>query len=179
MSEEIQSEKSAASLVMNQFIGSKLLKAASMNLGLYNIYRGRGMLKDEDIDEPGYLVEYLDGGESNHPENEGYISWSPAKQFEDSYQRLLDGISFAHALTILRKGDLVARKRWVDAGVYLTVIGVSEDYLMKTLKDGGPCTVGPRIVLINSKTKEVDYNWQPTQQDLLTDDWYVITPQQD
>lgn len=33
-------------------------------------------------DDAGYLVEYLDGGPSNHPEHSGYISWCPKDVFE-------------------------------------------------------------------------------------------------
>jgi hypothetical protein len=31
------------------------------------------------------LVEYIDGGQSNHELHEGYISWSPKEVFENAY----------------------------------------------------------------------------------------------
>lgn len=41
----------------------------------------------ETDDSPGYMVEYLDGGEPNHPNHKGYISWSPKDVFERAYFR--------------------------------------------------------------------------------------------
>lgn len=42
--------------------------------------------RNEDPKEDGYLVEYQDGGKPNHPDYEGYISWSPKDVFEKAYQ---------------------------------------------------------------------------------------------
>lgn len=70
---------------MKTYIGTKMLKAEPMTREEYNHYRGWSMPPDEDGTDEGYLVEYLDGGESNHPEHAGYISWSPADVFERTY----------------------------------------------------------------------------------------------
>lgn len=56
---------------MKQFIGTKIIKAMPMTRGEYNKLRGWNIPKDENPDDKGYLVEYSDG----------YISWSPLKQF--------------------------------------------------------------------------------------------------
>ena len=32
------------------------------------------------------MVEYLDGGQANHPDHNGYISWSPKDVFERAYK---------------------------------------------------------------------------------------------
>jgi hypothetical protein len=66
--------------------GTKQLKAWPMNKATYCDYRGWPILADEDPNEPGYLVEYLDGGKSNDARHEGYISWSPADVFEKAYR---------------------------------------------------------------------------------------------
>ena len=71
---------------MKKYIGTKVLKAVPMNRGDYNILRGWNIPKNEDPKEDGYLVEYQDGGKPNHPDYEGYISWSPKDVFEKAYQ---------------------------------------------------------------------------------------------
>jgi hypothetical protein len=52
----------------------------------YNLYRNWTLPSDENGDDEGYLVEYVDGGDSNHPDHKGYISWSPKSVFENSYK---------------------------------------------------------------------------------------------
>lgn len=71
---------------MKKYIGTKVLKAVPMNRGDYNILRGWNIPENEDPKEDGYLVEYQDGGKPNHPDYEGYISWSPKDVFEKAYQ---------------------------------------------------------------------------------------------
>lgn len=71
---------------MKLFIGTKRVLAMAMSRGEYNDYRGWECSANEDPQDAGYLVEYLDGGESNHPNHEGYISWSPKAVFERANQ---------------------------------------------------------------------------------------------
>lgn len=68
--------------------GTKELLAWSMTRGEYNKYRNWEMPSDEDADEMGYLVEYLDGGKANDERHNGYISWSPADVFNKAYYPL-------------------------------------------------------------------------------------------
>ncbi len=70
---------------MKTFKSHKLVTATPMNRLDYNIYRGWELPSNENGSDEGYLVEYLDGGESNHPEHKGYISWSPKAQFDNGY----------------------------------------------------------------------------------------------
>jgi len=71
---------------MNKFIGTKEVKARPLNLGPYNALRGWDLPKDENPDTEGYLVEYLDSPNKNHPDYDNYISWSPKDVFEKSYK---------------------------------------------------------------------------------------------
>ena len=71
---------------MNEYIGTKTIKATPMTRQEYNEYRGWELPADEDGGDEGFLVEYMDGGQSNHPDHEGYISWSPKAVFERAYQ---------------------------------------------------------------------------------------------
>lgn len=66
----------------------KQVKAKPMTLGEYNAYREWAMPEDEDPNAPGFLVEYLDGGKPNHPNHEGYISWSPKHAFDSGYTEI-------------------------------------------------------------------------------------------
>lgn len=70
------------------YVGTKAVKALPMNRGEYNDYRGWNHPNDENVTDEGYLVEYLDGGASNHPKHKGYISWSPKDVFERSYKKV-------------------------------------------------------------------------------------------
>ena len=72
--------------IMNKFIGTKEVKARPLNLRAYNKLRGWEIPKDENPDTEGYLVEYLDSPNANHPDYDNYISWSPKDVFERSYK---------------------------------------------------------------------------------------------
>lgn len=73
---------------MRFFIGTKEVYAAPMNRQMYNDYRGWELPSNENGADEGYLVEYMDGGKSNHPDHAGYISWSPKEQFENAYTEI-------------------------------------------------------------------------------------------
>ena len=71
---------------MKPYIGTKLINAIDMTRAAYNILRGWELFTDENGDDAGYLVEYTDGGQANHPNFKGYISWSPKEVFERAYK---------------------------------------------------------------------------------------------
>ena len=50
---------------MKQYIGTKKLKAIPMNKQEYLNYRQWEIPSNENLNEDGYLVEYLDGGKAN------------------------------------------------------------------------------------------------------------------
>lgn len=72
---------------MESYIGTKLIKARPMNRQEYSDYRGWKLPSGEEGTDEGYLVEYLNSPNSNHPNHDGYISWSPKDVFEDSYRK--------------------------------------------------------------------------------------------
>ena len=61
---------------MQKYIGTKEIKAAPMSRGEYNKLRGWEIPAEENPNDEGYLVEYVDS-KKNHPNFDGYISWSP------------------------------------------------------------------------------------------------------
>ncbi len=76
-----------------QYIGTKRVSAIPMTRQQYNDYRGWQLPDDEDGSDEGYLVEYVDGGQSNHPDHAGYISWSPKAVFEQAYQPQVESLA--------------------------------------------------------------------------------------
>lgn len=72
---------------MISYVGRKEILATPMNRRDYNDLRGWVLPEDEDGDDEGYLVEYIDGGKANVEGFRGYISWSPKDVFERAYQR--------------------------------------------------------------------------------------------
>lgn len=70
---------------MKSYVGTKFVNAKPMNRQEYNDLRGWQVPSDENPSDEGYLVEYIDGGKSNHPDFKGYISWSPKDVFERAY----------------------------------------------------------------------------------------------
>lgn len=71
---------------MQLFVGTKTVKATPLNRVAYNLLRGWTVPADEDPMDPGYLVEYQDGGAPNMKGFDGYISWSPKDAFEKAYR---------------------------------------------------------------------------------------------
>lgn len=71
---------------MQPFIGTKQVMAIPMNRYDYNELRGWKLPVNEDGSDEGYLVEYMDGGQANHPDFAGYISWSPRAVFDNAYK---------------------------------------------------------------------------------------------
>lgn len=69
---------------LNHYVGTKIVLAKPMTRQEYNDYRGWKLPENENGNDAGYLVEYPEGI-SNHAEHRGYISWSPASQFDMAY----------------------------------------------------------------------------------------------
>lgn len=67
------------------FTSHKKVKALPLKRSDYNLYRGWGQIPEENGEDEGFLVEYLDGGKPNDERHEGYISWTPKAQFEAGY----------------------------------------------------------------------------------------------
>ena len=82
---------------MKTYLGTKLIKAKPMSRKAYNDYRG-WQLPVKDCTGTGMLVEYTDGGKPNHPDHEGYISWSPLDVFSNAYRHRLFGSGMVTAV---------------------------------------------------------------------------------
>lgn len=159
---------------MNRYIGTKEIDARAMTRGEYNAYRGWTMPEGENPSEPGYLVEYLDGGAPNHPQHKGYISWSPADVFQPAYRRAT-GMSFSMALEALKIGKSVHRTGWNGADQFVYKLEGSK--IASALGYGfgeylGEPTTSDSLVLRNAQNRLV-VGWVPSMGDLMADDWAI------
>ena len=101
-----------ADTAMQHYVGTKIVRMQPMNRQQYNDFREWPLPLDEDGNDDGYLVEYLDGGKPNTPHFAGYVSWSPKEQAEKAYLPLgnLSGLEDWQQ-------ELVAEKAQLDEGI--------------------------------------------------------------
>lgn len=167
---------------MQRYIGTKEILAIPMTRAAYNEYRGWPLLDDERGADQGYLVEYADGGQPNHPKHNGYISWSPAEVFERAYRRC-DGRTFGMAIEALKAGLRVAREGWNGKGMWLSLSGPvrevapgdfwSENNARYARENGGLAKVLPTITM-KTATGEILMGWLASQTDMLAEDWTIV-----
>jgi len=154
---------------MDEFIGVKQIKAIPMKKKEYNKYRGWENPDEINLDDEGFLVEYPDGGQ-NHPDHDGYISWSPAEVFEKAY-RSTKGMSFGLAIEAMKRGYKVARKGWKGKGIFVEVQEPDENSKMShpyIYID----TTG--LVTDNKHAPKNRVPWLASQTDMLSDDWEMV-----
>lgn len=159
---------------MTTYIGTKLIRAQAMSRAEYNAYRGWTLPADENGEDAGYLVEHLDGGQSNHPNHVGYISWSPADVFDRAYRPTI-GLSFGMAIEALKLGERVARAGWSGKGMFLFLIQGSND-IAKLHGYGFGELLGEPTFRDAIFMKTVDNQlvpWTASQTDCLADDWKI------
>lgn len=150
---------------VKRFIGTKIILALAMTRLAYNDYRGWSLPADENGADDGYLVEYTDGGEPNHPSHAGYISWSPKAQFDNAY-RATAGMSFGLAIEALKLGKRVTRSGWNGKGMWLQMKAAGSVHL-------------PFVQLVypvhSAAYADGAYvPWAPSQTDMLADDWQLV-----
>ena len=164
------------STVMQMHIGVKLVRPIAMNRRDYNTYRGWEFLADENGDDEGFLIEYLDGGKANHPDHVGYISWSPKSVFEQAYFKC-SGLPFGHALEAAKKGMKIAREGWYGKGMFVYVVpaasypaqtGAAKEFF------GEDAMVPYNAYMAIKSPDGVISTWVPSSTDTLADDWCVV-----
>jgi len=142
--------------MMKTYIGTKIIKAAPMTRLAYNTWRGWAVAP-EDMEDEGYLVEYTDGGKSNHPDFNGYVSWSPKGVFENTYQDI-KGMSFGVAIEAMKLGERVTRSGWINKDEYIRYVPTGAGHF------------GLEITFVNGLAAF----WTPTVGDVLADDWELL-----
>ena len=154
---------------MKQYIGTKVIKAKPMTRLEYNQFRGLELPSNENGADAGYLVEYVDGGKPNTEQFAGYVSWSPAKQFENAY-RETSCMSFGLAIEALKKGLKVARAGWNGKGMWLILTKLHTHTPLEQAEVSAVYV--PFITMKASDGKFVP--WLASQTDVLVDDWMIV-----
>ncbi|KDR25956.1 DUF2829 domain-containing protein [Caballeronia zhejiangensis] len=164
---------------MQRFIGTKTVNAVPMSRLEYNQLRGWTVPEDEDPLDPGYLVEYVDGGKSNHPDFKGYISWSPKDVFERAYWSVsecsLGGFGFA--LMALRAGQRVARAGWNGKGQFVYLVPPASYPVQTGAAKAffGEGAMVPYNAYFAIKTVDNTVStWVPSVNDCLATDWQIV-----
>lgn len=153
-------------------IGTKVVEALPMTRLEYNQYRGWKMPANENGSDKGFLVEYMDGGESNHENHIGYISWSPITVFNNSY-KASGSMSFGMATEMAIRGCTVQRVNWNGSGMYAYIVPARKE------ENSGPdCLEVPYIYYREHwalKTAQGDIaTWSPSGSDSLGNDWAIV-----
>lgn len=146
------------------YIGTKVVHAKPMNRAEYNKLRGWSLPSDENPEDPGYLVEYTEGGSANHPDYKGYVSWSPKDVFEKSYFPFDEQFSFGDAILAIQAGQKVARQEWNGKGMYIEYVPPIKALALK-----------PYIMMRTADDAYVP--WVASQTDILARDWVIVVMQ--
>lgn len=156
---------------MQTYIGTKIVNAKPMTRADYNILRGWELPSDEDGSDEGFLVEYRDGGQPNHPEFSGYISWSPADVFEQAYTSI-ETMTFGDALVFLKEGCHITRTGWNGKGMYLILLQNTSSMLeQREGEEDLPLAMQDSIFL--RTVQETLVPWTASQSDVLAEDWHL------
>lgn len=159
---------------MKTFIGTKLVRAKAMTRAAYNEFRGWTVPPDECGDDEGFIVEDL-GGPPNTSAYSGYISWSPAAVFAQTY-RPVTGMNFGQALEALKAGKKVCRAGWNGKGMFLFLVPGSKFHvnrkpLLGIYPEGTEIEYHAHIDMKTAQGYVVP--WLASQADMLSEDWEV------
>lgn len=169
-----------------QFVGTKIANMQPMTRAEYNIFRGWELPPDQNGDDEGYLVEYLDGGAPNTPLYAGYVIWSPKEQAENAC-RQANGMSFGFALEALKKGLKVARTGWNGKGQWVVMMpslylppfnsqthgAKVDDRTAKHIGENTHLDSQQYFALFNAQGKWQP-GWVPSVSDCLSEDWTIV-----
>jgi hypothetical protein len=160
---------------MKPYIGVKRVRAMPMTRGEYNAHQRWKLPPNENGGDPGYLVEYVEGGQPNHPGHEGYISWSPQAVFERAY-RATDGLTFGFAIEAMRAGLKLAREGWNGKGMFVFYVppGRNQPTTMAAREFFGGGMVPYREYIAMKTVDGEVVPWLASQTDMLAEDWGVV-----
>jgi hypothetical protein len=142
----------------------------------YNQMRGWTVPADENPNDAGYLVEYLDGGKPNVQGFEGYVSWSPDEQFDNAY-RPCSAMTFGLAIDALKAGKKVARIGWNGAGMFVYLVPAASYPAQTGIAKAhfGADAMVPYRAYLALKTAQGDVaTWAPSCSDALAEDWIIV-----
>lgn len=167
---------------MERYLGTKLINAVPMTRKAYNDLRGWQVPAEENPEDEGYLVEYLDSCSANVAGYKGYVSWSPKGVFERAYHKV-KGMDFGQAIRMLKMGFKVSRAGWNGKGMWLILVPGQKAV---QLKEGTPyhAALGPvdteilphiDMWTINAEGRRAMLpGWLASQSDMLAEDWETV-----
>ncbi|MBY5988194.1 DUF2829 domain-containing protein [Roseovarius atlanticus] len=172
--------------MQTMFFGTKQIFARPMTRAEYNDYRGWQLPADENGADAGFLVEYVDGGQANHPDHEGYISWSPEDVFHRAYQPAT-AMSFGHAIEAMKRGAKVARAGWNGKGMWIALspgtaieakagkCGHAAGKLAAELQDEDAEIELCAHIDMKAADGSLVIGWLASQTDMLAEDWTIVS----
>lgn len=149
---------------MEMYIGTKIINAEPMTRGEYAKYSGRNSIlteKGESENDKGYKVTYEDG----------YVSWSPEKVFNEAYKKSGE-MNFGHALELIKRGEKVARKGWNGKGMFL-FIATGKEFESENFGDKLPEIIND-VICMKTAQNTICIGWLASQTDMLAEDWELI-----
>lgn len=153
-------------LELAKYIGSKVIKAKPMTRGEYNEYRGWKIPENENPQDEGYLVVYVD--------SDDYVSWSPKDVFDRAYRSFDGGMQFGSAIELMKMGFNVARKGWNGKNQYIQLAtGISYKAADGDIVNCEHDAIGNKAIAFVG-TSGVQMGWLASQADMLADDWVVV-----
>lgn len=147
--------------MFKNYIGTKVISAKPATAKEAEVFLNRPIdVSNADNEGYGYLVKY----------NDGYMSWSPKKQFEEAYH-LMENMTFGDALVCLKQGFKVARKGWNGKGIFI-----------KLQKPGENNKMTSPYIFIDTTGLQTDnphapkscVPWLASQTDMLAEDWVLL-----
>ena len=159
-------------MIMQKYIGTKVINAVSMTRKAYNDFRGWTVPADENPADEGFLIEVI-GGFKNTVQYNGYVQWLPTESFNFEY-RPSDNLTFGLALEALKKGSKLARKGWNGKGLLLELAQPTEDSLMTLPYIYMAYPSSPASDTAPSNHINARVPWLASQTDVLADDWVIV-----
>lgn len=147
-----------------KYIRMHQVEAEPMKFGEFKTKypKSGGANVERGADDDGYVIFYR-GGE--------YVSWCPKKEFED-VSRPCDGLTFGHAIEMMKRGKKVARRGWNGKGQFVT-IGTEFTYVDCNGKQNAEHETSGKCALVFHGTIGVQVGWLASQSDMLSEDWGV------
>lgn len=167
---------------MKHYIGVKEILATPMTRGEYNDHRDWDLPENEDGDDEGYLVEYLDSPQGHTH----YISWSPKDVFERAYRETKE-MTFGLAIEAMKKGYKVSRTGWNGKDMFIVYMpplklpphnsqepgAKVNDRTAAHIGEDQPLDCQPYIAMYNAQKQWIP-GWLASQSDMLGEDWFIV-----